>query len=112
MTPPYQPDAALFPAPHAGRFVPHLRRRRHSGNSASPRTVRRLLAAIFLVSIFLRGGCDGLGVLAPVDDAHYRAARNAFLRIAEKRRKGRNSVKQAYSGRIGAPSGCRALHEL
>lgn len=37
-----------------------------------------------LVTIFLRGGCDGLGVLAPVDDAHYRAARLASLRIVEK----------------------------
>jgi len=65
------PDAALFPAPHAGRFVPHLRRRRHSAT----RLRRGQFGAAgrdLLVSIFLRGGCDGLGVLAPVDDAHYR----------------------------------------
>src|SRR5271155_3922625 len=51
-----------------------------------------------LVSIFLRGGCDGLGVLAPVDDEHYRAARNASLRIAEKGEKSGLSLKHGYNG--------------
>jgi uncharacterized protein (DUF1501 family) len=66
-----------------------------------------------LVSIFLRGGCDGLGVLAPVDDEHYRAARNASLRIAEKGEKSGISVANGYNGqdwRLHPAAG--PLHEL
>ena len=66
-----------------------------------------------LVSIFLRGGCDGLGVLAPVDDAHYRGARNSSLRILEKGEKAGISIKHGYNAQdwrllpAAAP-----LHEL
>jgi uncharacterized protein (DUF1501 family) len=66
-----------------------------------------------LVSIFLRGGCDGLGVLAPVDDEHYRAARNASLRIAEKGEKSGISVKHGYNGQDWRLHPAAApLHEL
>ena len=66
-----------------------------------------------LVSIFLRGGCDGLGVLAPVDDEHYRASRNASLRIAEKGEKSGISVKHAYDGQDWRLHPAAApLHEL
>jgi uncharacterized protein (DUF1501 family) len=36
-----------------------------------------------LVVIFLRGGCDALNFVAPVNDAHYIAARPAELRVQE-----------------------------
>jgi uncharacterized protein (DUF1501 family) len=36
-----------------------------------------------LIVVFLRGGCDGLNLVAPVDDANYQAARGADLRIQE-----------------------------
>jgi len=51
-----------------------------------------------LVTIFLRGGCDGLGVLAPVDDPHYRAARQANLRIVEKGERPGLAIKNGYAG--------------
>jgi len=66
-----------------------------------------------LVSIFLRGGCDGLGVFAPVDDEHYRAARHASLRIAEKGEKSGISLKNAYDGQDWRlHPAAAALHEL
>jgi len=37
-----------------------------------------------LVSIFLRGGCDGLNFVAPVDDRDYIAARPPEMRVPEK----------------------------
>jgi uncharacterized protein (DUF1501 family) len=37
-----------------------------------------------LVSIFLRGGCDGLNFVAPSDDPHYLAARPPEMRIPGK----------------------------
>lgn len=51
-----------------------------------------------LVVVFLRGGCDGLGVLAPVDDASYRAARLAHLRIVEKGERPGLAIKNGYAG--------------
>lgn len=36
-----------------------------------------------MVVVFLRGGCDGLGLLAPADDRFYAAARSRSLRIAD-----------------------------
>lgn len=51
-----------------------------------------------LVTIFLRGGCDGLGVLAPVDDPHYIAARKADLRIVEKGEHPDLAIKNGYAG--------------
>ena len=51
-----------------------------------------------LVTIFLRGGCDGLGVLAPVDDPHYRSARKADLRIVEKGERPGIAIKNGYAG--------------
>jgi uncharacterized protein (DUF1501 family) len=51
-----------------------------------------------LVVIFLRGGCDGLGVLAPVDDHDYQTARIAQLRIAEKGERAGLPVKNASTG--------------
>jgi uncharacterized protein (DUF1501 family) len=66
-----------------------------------------------LVSIFLRGGCDGLGVLAPVDDEHYRAARHTSLRIAEKGEKSGISLKHGYNGQDWRLHPAAApLHEL
>lgn len=37
-----------------------------------------------LVVVFLRGGCDGLHLVAPVDDPHYVAARPGYLRVQER----------------------------
>ena len=37
-----------------------------------------------LVVIFLRGGCDGLNLVAPVDDPNYVAARPAHLRVGDR----------------------------
>ncbi|MEO0826564.1 MAG: DUF1501 domain-containing protein [Cyanobacteria bacterium J06639_16] len=37
-----------------------------------------------LVIVFLRGGCDGLNLVAPVDDPHYIAARPANLRVHDR----------------------------
>ncbi len=51
-----------------------------------------------LVTVFLRGGCDGLGVLAPVDDLNYVAARDAGLRISEKGGHAGIALNGAYSG--------------
>ena len=51
-----------------------------------------------LVTIFLRGGCDGLGVFAPVDDPYYRAARKTDLRIVEKGDRSGLAVKNGYAG--------------
>lgn len=51
-----------------------------------------------LVTIFLRGGSDGLGVLAPVDDPHYIAARKADLRIVEKGERPGIAIKNGYAG--------------
>jgi uncharacterized protein (DUF1501 family) len=39
-------------------------------------------AGEILVVVFLRGGMDGLNLVAPVDDPHYIAARGAGLRLA------------------------------
>ncbi len=36
-----------------------------------------------LIFLFLRGGCDGLNLVAPVNDPHYVAARQAELRLGE-----------------------------
>ncbi len=49
------------------------------------------------MSIFLRGGCDGLGVFAPVDDPHYRDARISGLRIAEKGKTAGLRLDHAYA---------------
>ncbi len=66
-----------------------------------------------LVTMFLRGGCDGLGVLAPVDDPHYIAARNAELRLSDKGPHTGLQVNQAYAGHDWRlhPSAA-PLHEL
>ncbi|MEM9006681.1 MAG: DUF1501 domain-containing protein [Cyanobacteria bacterium P01_F01_bin.86] len=40
-----------------------------------------------LVVIFLRGGCDGLNLVAPVDDPNYVAARPSHLRVQNRGRK-------------------------
>ena len=66
-----------------------------------------------LVTIFLRGGCDGLGVLAPVDDPDYRSARIAPLRLLEKGEHPGLPVKNAYAGHDWRlhPSAA-PLHEL
>ncbi|MEM9155523.1 MAG: hypothetical protein AAGB13_10880, partial [Cyanobacteria bacterium P01_F01_bin.33] len=37
-----------------------------------------------LVFLFLRGGCDGLNLVAPVNDPHYIAARPPSLRLTER----------------------------
>ena len=66
-----------------------------------------------LVTIFLRGGCDGLGVLAPVDDPHYRAARGNSMRVLEKGATAGLPLQHAYPGHDWRlhPS-TKPLHEL
>ena len=66
-----------------------------------------------LVTIFLRGGCDGLGLLAPVDDPNYLSARRAELRVMEKGARAGLAVKLAYAGRDWRMHPAAApLHEL
>ena len=66
-----------------------------------------------LVTIFLRGGCDGLGVLAPVDDVSYLAARGAGLRVMEKGERAGIALKRAYAGHDWRLHPAAApLHEL
>ena len=66
-----------------------------------------------LVTVFLRGGCDGLGVLAPVDDPQYIASRNGELRLADKGPHAGLQVNQAYAGHDWRLHPAAApLHEL
>ena len=66
-----------------------------------------------LVTVFLRGGCDGLGVLAPIDDAHYLDARNGELRITEKGERGGIALAKSYAGHDWRLHHAAApLHEL
>ena len=66
-----------------------------------------------LVVIFLRGGCDGLGVLAPVDDHDYQTARIAQLRVLDKGERAGLPVKNAYAGHDWRlHSAAAPLHEL
>ncbi|MDB6137908.1 MAG: hypothetical protein JWO94_980 [Verrucomicrobiaceae bacterium] len=66
-----------------------------------------------LVTVFLRGGCDGLGVLAPVDDSHYQASRNAGLRIADRGEHAGLPVNKGYAGHDWRLHPAAApLHEL
>ena len=48
-----------------------------------------------LVVVFLRGGCDGLNLVAPVDDPDYIAARPAHLRIQARGREAGLSMTNA-----------------
>ena len=66
-----------------------------------------------LVTVFLRGGCDGLGVLSPIDDPHYVASRNAELRLAAKGERASLPLPQAYAGHDWRLHPAAApLHEL
>lgn len=65
------------------------------------------------VLVFLRGGCDGLGLVAPVDDKFYAGARTPSLRIASGGGQSGLAIKQSltdadfrFHNRAGA------LHEL
>lgn len=65
------------------------------------------------VFVFLRGGCDALNLVAPVDDKYYVAARPAPLRITES---GKNQGLQLKNGLNNQDfrlhSNAKALHEL
>ena len=65
------------------------------------------------VFVFLRGGCDALNLIAPVDDKNYVAARPAFLRITESGKNQGLRLKGAFNNqdfRLHHKAG--ALHEL
>jgi len=51
-----------------------------------------------LVVVSLRGGCDGLNLIAPVDDPAYVAARSAELRLAERGEYAGLRLKNALPG--------------
>lgn len=51
-----------------------------------------------LVSIFLRGGCDGLSLVAPVDDRDYVAARPPEMRVREKGEHAGLALSNGFAG--------------
>ncbi len=51
-----------------------------------------------LVVLFLRGGCDALNLVAPVDDKDYIAARPEFLRVTEKGEYAGLPLKNGFAG--------------
>jgi len=51
-----------------------------------------------LVSIFLRGGCDGLSLIAPVDDRDYIAARPPEMRVLAKGENAGLPLKNGFAG--------------
>lgn len=65
------------------------------------------------VFVFLRGGCDALNLVAPVDDRNYVAARPAFLRVTEQ---GKNQGLRLKNGLVDQDfrlhGKANALHEL
>ncbi|HAS42439.1 MAG TPA: hypothetical protein DCS93_18315 [Microscillaceae bacterium] len=65
------------------------------------------------VFVFLRGGCDALNLIAPVDDKNYVAARPAFLRVTESGKNQGLRLKNSLNNqdfRLHHKAG--ALHEL
>jgi uncharacterized protein (DUF1501 family) len=66
-----------------------------------------------LVVLFLRGGCDGLNLVAPVNDKSYIAARPEHLRLTDKGKFEGLPLKNSYAGvdmRLHPKAG--ALREL
>jgi len=51
-----------------------------------------------LVVLFLRGGCDGLNLVAPVNDKSYIAARPEHLRLTDKGKYEGLTLKNSYAG--------------
>lgn len=51
-----------------------------------------------LIMVFLRGGCDGLNLLAPVDDANYAAARGTDLKVPDKGNEPGLNLNKAFEG--------------
>lgn len=51
-----------------------------------------------LVVLFLRGGCDGLNLVAPVNDKSYIAARPEHLRLTDKGKHEGLTLKNSYAG--------------
>ncbi|WP_299454398.1 DUF1501 domain-containing protein [uncultured Microscilla sp.] len=65
------------------------------------------------VFVFLRGGCDALNLVAPVDDRHYVAARPAFLRVTEQGKNQGLRLKNSWANQDFRLHGkANALHEL
>ncbi|EAY27769.1 DUF1501 domain-containing protein [Microscilla marina] len=65
------------------------------------------------VFVFLRGGCDALNLVAPVDDRHYVAARPAFLRVTEQGKNQGLRLKNSWANQDFRLHGkASALHEL
>jgi uncharacterized protein (DUF1501 family) len=79
-------------APLAAFGATHLTRLAFAADSAAAAD-RDLL-----VSIFLRGGCDGLNFVAPVDDPHYLAARPPEMRIQQKGERAGLSLEKGFAG--------------
>ncbi|MBI4532479.1 MAG: hypothetical protein HY711_00920, partial [Candidatus Melainabacteria bacterium] len=66
-----------------------------------------------LVVIFLRGGCDGLNLLAPVDDKNYIEARGTYTRITDKgNNKGLPLRNALYAGEFRIHAKAAGLKEL
>lgn len=66
-----------------------------------------------LVTIFLRGGCDGLSLVAPADDRDYIAARPPEMRVREKGERAGLALHNGFAGadwRLHKEAG--RLHEL
>lgn len=65
------------------------------------------------VFVFLRGGCDALNLVAPVDDKYYVAARPAPLRITESGKNPGLRLKNSLNNQdFRLHSNAKALHEL
>ncbi len=65
------------------------------------------------VFVFLRGGCDALNLVAPVDDRHYVAARPAFLRVTESGKHQGLRLKNGLNNQdFRLHQKAKALHEL
>ena len=65
------------------------------------------------VFVFLRGGCDALNLVAPVDDKYYTAARPAPLRITDKGKNQGLILKNSLANQDFRLHGnAKALHEL
>ena len=65
------------------------------------------------VFVFLRGGCDALNLIAPVDDKNYAAARPAQLRVTESGKNQGLRLKNGLNNQdFRLHNKAKALHEL
>ena len=69
--------------------------------STAPARPRPGTGGDLIVYLFLRGGMDGLNLVAPVDDGDYVAARGADVRLAEKGENAALALKNPPTGGEG-----------